>query len=94
MKGTLKCIRMHPFLQEMFNIIPEGHTFGTAEIEFTRDNPWDEDTAEFKDKIYITKVNGRTIPKQLAWADQLHSTCNLMFELNGNMFIIENISEK
>lgn len=93
MKGTLKCIRLHPVLQEMFSIQPERYTFGRADIEFYHDSPWDESTADFKDKIYITKINDKEIPKQLAWVDRIHTTCNMMFELNGNMFVIENITE-
>lgn len=93
MKGTLKCIRLHPILQEMFDVHSEHNFFGEAEIEFYVDNPWVESTADFKDRIYITKVNDRELPKQLAWADRIHTSCNWMFELDGNMFVIENPSE-
>lgn len=93
MKGTLKCIRLHPIMQELFNIEPTGHSFGQAEVEFTQHDLWDDCTDNFQERIYITKINGKEIPKQLAWADRISTTCNLKFELNGNMFVIENITE-
>lgn len=96
MKGTLKCIRVHPIIQEMFDIRPtqpSGQVFGAADVEFIYDNPWEESTACFKDKIYITKINGKEVPKQLAWAERFHTTSNLLFELNGSSFVIEDISE-